>query len=560
MRVSEHLSQQPIAPQHAYAPPLSAVRTRSLHIDRWLLRHARAVGVILWLCLVAIYQLDDSLVEEGDAIANIELPITLLRTGRLHFTPRLTPIVFNWRSLPPLEERNDFYVRSWRERHAGKAAGYWYATGRLTLNGSRYFVVKSPLRDQYVCTFGVIAGLSMLPMAALLALVHPDFVRSEWLKLSAAKLHASGLIALSAVLLFWIALRFVRPRHALLIAGAYALGTCVWSVSSETLWQQTVNIALLSGVAYSFVRIVLDDSKPARVVCGLLLGAAVASRPTAVFYLITIAMHLFWQRRHALQTVLLTACIAPVAVCLYNEYYFGSPINFAQELAGHQIAIEKTGIEGIWQTPLVVGLAGLLISPSRGLLVFSPFLLAGLWGARQLWQRSELTPLRPLLLAAAATMLLQCKWFDWWGGWAFGYRPWLEAMPVLALCLVATIEPILKHPVTALLFCVALGWSVFVQSLGAFAYDKYWNARDLHRVSHGEEARFFLRERDARAHAAASGGTYAGLFACNIDLPACRYRVWSLEDNVIGFYMGERFRVARENRVHAGMSELFGSP
>jgi hypothetical protein len=99
-----------------------------------------------------------------------------------------------------------------------------------------------------------------------------------------------------------------------------------------------------------------------------------------------------------------------------------------------------------------------------------------------------------------------------------------------------------------------------VQGVGALAYDKYWNARDLHRVLQGDEARFFASEPQARTYAALSGGQYTGLFACNIDLPACRYRLWSFDDNVIGFYMGERFHVARENRVHAGMSELLGQP
>lgn len=555
------MPQQPIATsKHAFAPLRSAARARPFSLDAFLLRRARWVGAALWLCLLGVYQLDDSLVEEGDAIANVELPITLLRTGTLHFTPRLTPIVFRWRSYSPLPEREDYYVRSWHERHEGKAAGFWYATGRLQLNGARYFVIKSPVREGYVCTFGVIAGMSMLPLAAVLKLVQPDFVRREWLKLSAAKLHASGLVALSAVLVFWLALRFVRPRYALLIACAYALGTCVWSISSETLWQQTVNIALLTGVAYSFTRIALDDSKPARYLCGVLLGAAIASRPTAACFAITLGWYLWWRRRDALAGVALCACIAPLAVSIYNQYYFGSPINFAQELVGHQIALEKTGIESIWQTPLVVGLAGLLVSPSRGLLVFSPFMAAALWGARRLWRDDAHACLRPLLLAAAATMLLQCKWFDWWGGWAYGYRPWLEAMPILALCLIPVIERIFAHRGSALLFSAALAWSVLVQSVGALAYDKYWNARDLHRVMLGDEPHFFTSELEARVYAAGSGGHYTGLFACNIDLPACRYRLWSLEDNVIGFYMGERFHVARDNRVHAGMSELLSPP
>jgi hypothetical protein len=518
-------------------------------IDRFILRHGTAVSLLLWLSLLTIYQLDDSLVEEGDAVANVELPITLLRTGTLHFTPRLSPIVFMWKSSAPLVARNDFYVRSWHERHEGRAAGYWYATGHLRLNGARYFVVKSPVRDAYVCTFGVIAGLSMTPLAAVFAALHPDFIRSERLKLSAAKLHASALIALSAMLIFWIGRRFARPRYALLVALAYGLGTCVWAVSSQTLWQQTVNVALLSGVTYAFIRIALDDSRGARIACGLLLGAALASRPTAVFFAIAIGLYVWRYRRAALGSLLLSTLAIPLAVAVYDQYYFGSPINFAQEMVGHQIALEKTGIERIWQTPLVVGLAGLLISPSRGLLVFSPFLLAAFWGVRRVWVDPQYVCLRPLSVAAGATMLLQCKWFDWWGGWAYGYRPWLEAVPVLALCLLPVMESVFRRPALASLFCAALGWSVFVQGLGALAYDKYWNARDLYRVIDGEDSTFFATEAEAQRYAASTGGQFTGLFSCNIDLPACRYRLWSIDDNIISFYMGERYAISRANRT-----------
>jgi hypothetical protein len=123
------------------------------------------------------------------------------------------------------------------------------------------------------------------------------------------------------------------------------------------------------------------------------------------------------------------------------------------------------------------------------------------------------------------------------------------------------IERICSHTGSAALFGMALSWSVLVQGVGALAYDKYWNARDLYSVLHADDSRrFFTDEVVARAYASNSGGQYAGLFKCNIDLPVCRYRLWSLDDNVIGYYLGERFRVARDNRVRAGMSELLVAP
>jgi hypothetical protein len=526
-------------------------------LDVHLARHPVLVALVLWVALVVVYHLDDSLVEEGDAVANIELPIALLQTGSLAFSPRYSPIVFNWKSAAPLEERDDYYVRNWFEHREGKATGVWYATGHLRLNGPRYFAVKSPERDAYVSTFSVLTGLSFLPMAAVLAAIDRDFPFKAALRLSAARLHAASLVALSAVLVLLIARRYVRPSHALLLALAYGLGTCMWAVASRTLWQQTVNIALLTCASYAFLRL-LDAPKPDgwALITGLLLGTATASRPTAAFFTVAVGVYLLLHRREVLPRVIAGALPVLIATAVYNLHYFGGPFNFAQELVGHQVALEKTGSQNVWQTSLLVGAIGLLVSPSRGLLIFSPFLGLSFWGIARLWRDPKYGPLRPLVVAALLTMALQCKWFDWWGGWTYGYRPWLEVVPVLVLCLMPMIEPVCSKKWSASLFAIALGWSIFVQGLGAFAYDKYWNARDLFTVAALDGSRRFLaKERDARAAAQRSGASYQGLFACNIDLPPCRYRLWSIEDNVISFYLA-RYPVARERRTRIAWRKL----
>jgi hypothetical protein len=526
-------------------------------VDALLSKHRVRCATLLWLALVTIYHLDDSVVEEGDAVANIELPITLLETGTLNFSPRQSPILFFWKSLPPLEPRDDYYVRSWHERHAGKAAGVWYATGHLRFNGPRYFVAQSPVRSTYVNTFSVITGLTFLPLAAVLHELDPSFARKVKVRLAAAKLHAASLVALSAAFIFLIGLRYVRPRFALLIALAYGLGTCVWSIASETLWQQTVNIALLSGASLAFLR-ALDAKRPTAdmLVCGLLLGTATASRPSALLFAGAVAVYVSIRRRPALWPLVAGAIPVPLAVAVYNHYYFGSPLSFAQELVGHRIAYQKTGLENVWQTPLLDGALGLLVSPSRGLLVFSPFLALSFWGAARVFRDRNYAPLRPLVVAAFLTMALQCKWFDWWGGWAYGYRPWLEAVPVLALCLLPVVEAIFRRPWAAVLCSLALGWSLFVQGLGAFAYDKAWNARVLHVVEPpGERKTFFVDEVEARRSADRLGAPPGQTFACNVDLPECRYRLWSLDDNIIQYYW-QNYATVREHRLRPAWQEL----
>ena len=84
------------------------------------------------------------------------------------------------------------------------------------------------------------------------------------------------------------------------------------------------------------------------------------------------------------------------------------------------------------QTPLLMGLHGTLLSPSRGLLVFCPFALAVVAAAlrTRLWR----APLFRLAAAWLATqvLLLSIKG-NWWGGHSYGPRLLTEAVPALAL-------------------------------------------------------------------------------------------------------------------------------
>ncbi|HEX7477099.1 MAG TPA: hypothetical protein VF331_04795 [Polyangiales bacterium] len=523
------------------------------------------VAAALWLGLMVIYQLDDMVVEEGDAIPNVEVATTLLQTGALHFTPRSAPVVFFWQSEAPLEARDDFYVRTWHERHQGKAAGIWYATGQLHVNGPRYFAVKSPVREAYLSTFGPVPGLTLLPLAAVLEVINSNLTHRAPLKLAAAKLHASMLVASSAVFVLLIGLRYVRLRYALLVAIVYGLGTCVWAIASRTLWQQTVSIALIMAAIYAWLRTLeAPKQRPAPLACGLLLGTAMAGRPTALFFALALLWPL-WQRRESLaergaMQRMVAGMLPPLlAIAAYNDYYFGSPLHFGQEIIGHSIAFAKTGQNKLWQTPIVIGVTGLLFSPSRGLVIFSPCLALGFWGAVKVWQDAKYALLRPLTLAAGLTMLLQSKWFDWWGGWVYGYRPWLEAVPILALCLLPVIEQVFARTAPARIFMAALAWSIFVQGLGAFSYDKFWNERILFAVKeHNGQRRFFARETDARAESAGKSAEYQGEFHCNIDFPECRYRLWSFDDNIISYYWHERYDIAREHRMHMPWRQLLG--
>ena len=159
-----------------------------------------------------------------------------------------------------------------------------------------------------------------------------------------------------------------------------------------------------------------------------------------------------------------------VILAAYNSYYFGSPLIFGQTVASKIIALRDTGSENLWQSSLRESLPGLLISPSRGLVWFSPVLVLGLVSAVAVWKEPRYRPLIPLQASVVVMILVAGRWFDWWGGSTWGYRPIVDTTPFLALLMLPIVERLMANCFGRVLFGTLLVWSAGVQFVGAYSY------------------------------------------------------------------------------------------
>jgi hypothetical protein len=373
----------------------------------------------------------------------------------------------------------------------------------------------------FVSAFGPAAGLVGLPVAAAGQALGAQ-PRNPYDVYLLARITAALLTAGSVAMVFLTALGFTTQGRALLLAGAYALGSCVWTLSSQALWQQTSELFFLSVGALFMVR--GERAWLRGAATGLAFALAAACRPTAALVALAAACYLLMSDRRAFAADLLAALPVALSLLAYNLYYFGVVLEFGQLAAAAEVARIKTGSSDLWQTPLWLGAAGLLLSPSRGLLVYTPFLAAAFAGAALAWKEERYARLRVLTVAIAALWLPAFAWFDWWGGWTYGYRPIVDSAPLLAMLCAPAIDRILSSQVWKAALAAALAWSVFIQVLGVLAYTPWqWNARSL----------------DA-------AGTLA-----NIDFPQYRYRLWSVQDSQIAYLIGnfESARAARSDAV-----------
>lgn len=462
----------------------------------------------------------------ADSAPNAYLSASVLGDGDLAFSPFEAPAMFLWSAKGRDGGDVQINVTIWHQIPLGSSKMFaeHYREGQLQFEGARYYLVPT-VRERpqtgeplFVGTFGAGPGLTALPFAVIAHLAGVRLWEDQAAAWSLAKLTAASLAAASVAMIYLIAAGFVSRRRALLLAAAYAAGTCVWAVSSQSLWQQTPEIFFLSLGVFCLLRIPAPWMRGAA--AGFALSAAAACRPTAALVAIAAAAWLLLSDRRAFAAFVLAALPLAAATLAYNAYYFGSPLEFGQLAAGSRGAQYKTGSPELWQTPLWLGAAGLLVSPSRGLLVYSPFLAAAFAGAVFAWKDPRYRSLRFLTLAVPALWTPAFLWFDWWGGWAYGYRPIVDSAPLLAVLCLPALGWILDRPVWRAVFVVSIAWSVFVQGLGVFVFSPLgWNARVI----------------DA-------DGTRA-----DIDQSAYRNRLWSFRDWQIG-YLIANFRQARAER------------
>jgi hypothetical protein len=501
------------------------------------------VAAIFGLLLFAYLVNGDSMAN-NDSIANVYLPIQILTKGRLTFTEADSPQMFYF-ELRSEKGNTSVKFHSWDFIFQGKSMREHRLSGALSMGSPLYCLSPTKQPGVYANTFGLGAGFLALPLFALIKPFASSLGEDPTRVWLVGKIVAAAAVAGSAIFLFLGALSFLGKRTAFTLAMVYGLCTCVWSTSSQALWQHgPAELFLAMGIYF-----LLRRQRYTALMAGLAFALAVACRPTTIFALGAVTLVLGMYDRRRLLHLFLGALPVGVLLILYSLVIFGSPFAAGQLGMGSQVALAKTGNPSLWQTPLYLGTLGLLVSPSRGLLVYSPIAILGLWGVVRVWRDPAWKDLRPVALAAVAMFLLAAKWFDWWGGWCYGYRPIVDVVLLLSFLAIPVI-PWIKGRWRLLLCATLCCWSFGLQALGAYCYDvSGWNGRWVfdvngpgpnHRVTYNDYE-------EAARHARERGGTVVDR-ALSVDDPAHRHRLWSIMDNPISYYL-LRVDSARERRL-----------
>jgi hypothetical protein len=407
------------------APPVMALLF--LTLAAYLLRYKRIEfgafagheGVALFALTLLVYLANETVLGSGDTIPARYLPLSILREGNFDL------------------DEFDFI-------HA---------------DGEGYYLTRR--EGHYVSTYPVAASLLAVPIYALSA-AGPMHGSSNFV-LELDKLSAAVIVALSVVLTYFTARRMCSNAWALFVAVAYAFGSSSLSTSSQALWQHGPSQLALSAALYCLVRGREEPQWVAR--AGFPLAFAIVSRPTDLVLVLPIGVYLLLRHWRSLPGVAATA-VPPLAFHFWYAWtYFGDPF---------RLQLSPTDAN-LWSTPFLVGLSGILLSPARGLFVYSPVFAAAILGGVRSWVRGGDPLLRAVSVGVILNIVLYSHWIMWWGGHSYGPRLLADLLPYLAL-LLCPLEPWFVRPWARVALRALLAWSIAAHAAGAFWQDGRWNA------------------------------------------------------------------------------------
>lgn len=298
-------------------------------------------------------------------------------------------------------------------------------------------------------------GITLLALPLLLPVALADPLPELATLVRAGHLAAAIIETLATLLLWSVLARFVSPRWALGLILLYALGTSVRTVASQALWQHAGVHLALAGALF----LALREAPPARgreMFPGVLIGLGAVVRQTTGL----VALGLAGLSFRGLLFTLIGALAGVLPLLLWNLVAFGNPVEqgYGPKPFGADIAL---------------GLYGLLLSPSRGLLVYAPYLAFALVSLALAWRRPGLVAsrLRGLSLVWLATLVLYATYAEWWGGRVFGPRFLDDLAPVLFVALAWGVgQGLLATLAWRIAFWATGVWSLLLFNAAALVY------------------------------------------------------------------------------------------
>jgi hypothetical protein len=288
---------------------------------------------------------------------------------------------------------------------------------------------------------------------------------------------ATGVCAMTTWVIYDAASAYLPLEWSLAIALAAAFGTGIWSSASRSLWPQTWAVLLMTSSVWVLLK---GGIRP--FLLGSLVAWACLTRPQIIpaGAAITGYAAVRYDRCFLLRYLAGGLCWG-IPVCAIMWFFTGG-------------LFSATYSAGMLDFPHAfwLRLSGLLLSPSRGLLVFSPVALVPLYMTVRYW---TVLPERSLAILALIVigmhLVLLSSYNNWWAGGSYGARYMLEIVPWLVLLAILGVNSFLADQssrrgtrlVTSSMAALALLVSIGTNAPGALLQNAInWRSFDPHHL------------------------------------------------------------------------------
>lgn len=330
----------------------------------------------------------------------------------------------------------------------------------------------------YISAFPILTGLLGIPifLTPLLLGMSVNFGNLSVF----AHITSSLIVALSGGFLYLLLKKHfsLNEKTAVLFVLIYLFGTVNFAMLSQSLWQHgTLELFLILGLFFLYEYInTVNHAKYNLFLSSFMIGLAVLSRPTAIlvipflFFIYIFKDKIRLERDNMISTAVFLAGFLPSLLFFlwYNKTYYVSVLNQGYS---KQIFVD-------WLSPFPQGFLGVWISPSKGILTYSPvfiFSLIGFYLAFKKENRKEYFDFIIFGVIVILHTLIVSKWKHWYGGYSYGYRMSSDILPFLILLLVPYVKSNLYEK-TKKIFFILFGVSVFIELLGIVFFDGVWHA------------------------------------------------------------------------------------
>jgi len=291
------------------------------------------------------------------------------------------------------------------------------------------------------------------------------------------KIIASCIAALCVVLFYFIARKHLEYNYAIFLSLIFAFATSLWSVASRGFWMHGPSILFLE---LAFLGMLYAKDKPhLSIYIGVPLSIAYIIRPTNAIALVLFSLYVLYcnkdnyQRivKYCILTILPLLLFAALNLSIYHAFL--PPYFFAERI---------THISPLFFEALI----GNIISPARGLLIFSPIFLLSIYGIYLKIKTKTFVTLDLIIIATIFSHWMVISMYPhWWAGHSYGPRFFLDVNPFLLYFMIPVFSKIstskssLKYGMISVLILL-LGVSFFIHLKGAVTYGVWdWNGMPL---------------------------------------------------------------------------------